>query len=770
MNVEYIEIKKSKKIAIELRRRLSGAYARDTGISKYAIVCVWLLSCLAVGVSAVGMPTGFGVIFDVVSGIALNTIAIVLAAAGIGAILALAGIRIPGFTAGSILYVGVVVYFVLYFSEFGWKAAVFFSATSTLISAGLGLLTGAIVRLRPKRRRIALGVTAAIVIGGVYALAGFPRLLPTMSDAKADADSADRVGYAKGSEVHSLAAIVPDPSATGDYAIRDFTYASGNDRHRAEYGEQAGELSASVDASAYIEDWPWLRDKFWGFDEAQLPLNGRVWMPDGEGPFPLVLMVHGNHLMEKFSDGGYEYLGKLLASRGIIAVSVDENFLNYSVWSGIPEQDMKLRAWMLLKHIGQIQQFSEQAESQFYGKVDFGRIALLGHSRGGQAAAMAAARNTWFADDLSLPEASSYSVQAIVALAPTDTVVEDRWTELEDISYLTLQGAKDSDLVNFYGDRQYGRIAYSEDADSEVFKASLYIEDANHSQFNTEWGESDNAWPAGLFIRPKELLEPDDQRQIAKVYVSAFLEAALHDDDRYLALFRDYRNGLSFLPDTRYFNQFESGSFRRIADFKGDNRSNLSPGLSAEATDLADWKQTDALNRQGQGKGDRGVELAWEDEGSYTIHLSPTAASGMREEDILMFSLANMGLDLEKDEKYEGPEQLEALAEAVESNLSIDIELADRAGEAARLPLDDFMETEPQVATAFTWLPGMESVISDGKFKDAGEPVYQTYELPVEAFLKENPDFDPDEWTQITFYFNDGPGKVMLDDLGLMAG
>lgn len=178
------------------------------------------------------------------------------------------------------------------------------------------------------------------------------------------------------------------------------------------------------------------------------------------------------------------------------------------------------------------------------------------------------------------------------------------------------------------------------------------------------------------------------------------------------------------------------------------------------------------MNRQGKGKGDRGVELAWEEEGSYTIRLSSVAAGEMDNEDILMFSLANMGLDLEEETKEEAeePAQWEALEEAIDSKLSIEVELEDRSGEAVRLSLDDFMETEPQVATEFTWLPGMESVLSEGKFKDAEEPVYQTYELPVEAFLKANPDFDPEEWAQITFYFNEGPGKVMLDDLGLMAG
>ncbi|WP_256759245.1 alpha/beta hydrolase [Cohnella sp. WQ 127256] len=766
MNLEYIALSRRKRAASWMKQRLSVAYERDTGLWKFTIVALWLISCLAVGVSALGMPTGFGTLFDVVMGVSLNTITIAISSAGIGAILAIIGAKVPRFTVGSLIYAGVLVYFVLYFSEFGWKAALGFSATCTVGAASLGLLVGGVVRLRPQLRKIALGMMVTLVLFISYAASGYPRLLPSMSSA--DADRADGAGSAKGNEVHSLAAISSDPSEPGEFVVSSFTYGSGEDRHRSEFGEKAGELSTSVDASAYIGSWPWLRDKFWGFDETNLPLNGRVWMPEGDGPFPLVLMVHGNHLMEKFSDGGYGYLGEVLASKGIVAISVDENYLNYSVWSGIPEQDMKLRAWILLKHIQQIQQFSEQEGSPFKNRIDFQQIALLGHSRGGQAAAMAADSSSWFAEDKSLPDEDSYSIKAVVALAPTDTAVEGEWTELKDVSYLTLQGAKDADLVNFYGDRQYGRVNFT--GNTEAFKASLYIEDANHSQFNTEWGKSDNALPAGLFIRPKELLEPEQQRRVAQVYVSAFLQAVLQDNEQYDSLFRDYRAGLDFLPATRYFNQYESGSFRAIADFTGSDREVLSPGIAAEATDMTEWKHTDALNRQGKGKGDNGVELEWEDESSYTIHLSSSTVSDIEEEDILMFSLANMVRDLKDEEEFGEPEQVEALEELMESNLSIDVEVEDHSGNSVRLPLDQFMEVKPQVATEFTWLPGMESVLSKGKFKDVEEPVFQTYELPIDAFLDENAEFDPSQWSRITFYFNEGPGKVMLDNLGLMAG
>ena len=43
--------------------------------------------------------------------------------------------------------------------------------------------------------------------------------------------------------------------------------------------------------------------------------------------------------MEQYSDPGYGYLGELMASRGFIFASVDENFLNNSPADliGIPE-------------------------------------------------------------------------------------------------------------------------------------------------------------------------------------------------------------------------------------------------------------------------------------------------------------------------------------------------------------------------------------------------------------------------------------------------
>src|SRR5208283_5979887 len=117
----------------------------------------------------------------------------------------------------------------------------------------------------------------------------------------------------------------PNPGLNGPNRVAHLFYGSGTDIRRPEYGSSVAIKTHSVDASLFFKDFKgwkrWTRKKYWGFDMDSLPLNARVWYPEGPGPFPLVLIVHGNHEMSQFSDPGYAYLGELLASRGFILAS-----------------------------------------------------------------------------------------------------------------------------------------------------------------------------------------------------------------------------------------------------------------------------------------------------------------------------------------------------------------------------------------------------------------------------------------------------------------
>ncbi|WP_187380115.1 alpha/beta hydrolase family protein [Paenibacillus rubinfantis] len=585
----------------------------------------------------------------------------------------------------------------------------------------------------------------------------------------------------------SLADQLESPAEPGPYEVSTLTYGSGNDAWQPEYGAAVDITSEAVDASAYIKKWSVYRTAYWGFNQRALPLNGRVWMPaaaeasvdgrtdggtgaEGQGQFPLVLIVHGNHLMEDFSDDGYAYLGELLASRSFIAVSIDENFLNYSVWTGIPDNDMKVRAWILLKHLQQIGTFAAEPGNPLYNKIDFTRVGLAGHSRGGQAVAMAADYKDWFGDDAELMQSlASFRIEAVAAIAPTDKKVDGKFTQLKDVSYLTLQGARDGDVSDFDGDRQYMRTSYSQGGSR--FKASLYIGDANHSQFNSSWGGRDVSYPKGILLSRNGMLSPNEQRSIAKVYLSAFFEETLRggvsgaNDYNYLPLLQDYRTGSAWLPDTAYYNRFESGAFAAWARYDEDsNRMTLPGGGKAEASALS-WKEEDAKNRQNGGKPSRGIVLERRQNGdepsTYALtweHGAPLPVGGKPE--ALAFSLTDRSFELEDGDTPDA-----ALASGT---VTLEIELTDGNGTSVRLPLARFMDAEPLPVTSFTIHPWLERHLSGGKYKHPTEAVYQTYRLSLADFAAADPDFAPDTGIRrLAFRLSGGSAKLMLDDIGV---
>jgi len=84
----------------------------------------------------------------------------------------------------------------------------------------------------------------------------------------------------------------------------------------------------------------------WPFTPNNVPLNGIIHLPEGNGPFPLVIIAHGNHSPIENSTVGYDYLGKMLSSQGVIFASIDANFLN-----GRNRGENDARAILHLEHI-----------------------------------------------------------------------------------------------------------------------------------------------------------------------------------------------------------------------------------------------------------------------------------------------------------------------------------------------------------------------------------------------------------------------------------
>ena len=146
---------------------------------------------------------------------------------------------------------------------------------------------------------------------------------------------------------------------------------------------------------------------------------GATTLPAGRHPLAIVCM--GNHDAveggtEVFSHQGYSgfsasppavatgaYLQEALAEKGIISVSVSTNPAN------LLNLLLETRARLVVAALRRMQQLDGDATSRYHRRIDFQRVALIGHSRGGDAVVRA----------VKLAPAN-IRVRAVVQLAPTD--------------------------------------------------------------------------------------------------------------------------------------------------------------------------------------------------------------------------------------------------------------------------------------------------------------------------------------------------------------
>lgn len=267
-------------------------------------------------------------------------------------------------------------------------------------------------------------------------------------------------------------------------------------------------------------------------------------LPSGRRAFPLAVICHGNHKVcdttttgapgpltpptgaglptrtfpsatfgvEVTSHHGYSavtrgrppgvttgpatvpYLQEELATHGIISVSVSHNPANYF------NLLLETRADLVLKAVAEMRRLNADRTSRFHNRVDFDKVAFIGHSRGGDAIIRAALKQR------------SLNVRALVQLAPTDItgllagsaptgvvggrtdVVTSPMRVTADLEafHLILYGSRDGDVsgledvrTSAFGDpfRHYDR--------SSAHRSFMFWHDANHSRFNRFWEDDD---------------------------------------------------------------------------------------------------------------------------------------------------------------------------------------------------------------------------------------------------------------------------------------
>lgn len=592
------------------------------------------------------------------------------------------------------------------------------------------------------------------------------------------------------------------PATNGSYQFKTLTYGSGKDKHRKEFAEGATILTDSVDGSRLIGNWEGfpgkLRTKYWGFDSKALPINGRVWYPEGDGPFPLALIVHGNHGMEDYSDPGYAYLGELLASHGIIMVSVDENFINSS-WKdmfgdGLNEEN-DARGWLLLEHLRYWKKWNETQGAVFHNKVDVENIAVMGHSRGGEAAAIAAFLNKldYYPDDAKQSFDFHFNIKSVVAIAPVDGQYKpgEIGTPLENINYLVLHGANDGDVQSFAGLRQYERVKFTDS--THRFKSAVYIYGANHGQFNTTWGNSDSPQPFASLLNKEALMPMEDQLEIGKVYISAFLQATLQGKMEYEPLFKDYRTGRDWLSSTIYLNQYESSEWNVLADFEEDlDLTTTSSKGTVQGENLTVWREQMVSMKWGN-RATRAVYVGWDSlayEGNTaSIGFKIAEGTDLSAASVLTFELSesdeNSYPDKERDKEKkkqgnnnsnagetdntkqkdgnENDENGEKEEGKNKAPLPIDftIVLTDSSGGVAEFLLSEYNYLQRQITVDVLKNPELQS-------NSRSEAVYNTFFFNQELLKNIDSAFDLRKLSNIKFVFNQtSQGVIIIDKIAL---
>jgi hypothetical protein len=292
-------------------------------------------------------------------------------------------------------------------------------------------------------------------------------------------------------------------------------------------------------------------------------LIGNVHYPrDADGPFPVVLFMHGRHAtcgvrplgaetlgpvvcpdnaatypVDSYT--GYDYIGEQLASHGYVVISVSANNVN-DLDAEYGDAGAQSRAQIIVRVLDDFKGFNSSAGpepigSRLAGKMDFGRIGLMGHSRGGEGVTRAITYNRDRTDG------TPHAIKAVFALAPTDFA---RWPA-PDVAFATLLPYCDGDVSNLQGAWMYDDARY---LDEKVPSAKIQILafGSNHNFYNTVWTSNDGARfrADGHCSAVKEnqtgefsFLGPEDQRRHGLVYMSAFFRAYVGGEDGFIPLF-----------------------------------------------------------------------------------------------------------------------------------------------------------------------------------------------------------------------------------------
>ena len=500
----------------------------------------------------------------------------------------------------------------------------------------------------------------------------------------------------------------------------------------------------------------------------KVPLRGVGYYPNGTGPFPLVLIVHGNHNPTHASHTGYDYLCKLLAEHGIIAISIDENFLNGSV-SG----EMDARAIVLLRHLQRWREWNNTPGHTFYNKVNLNKIGLSGHSRGGEAITVTNLFNTSLHNASDSDHNFNFNIKSLFAIAPVDGQIGTGYAGtpivVNNADYFIMHGSHDGDVFTFGGQKTYDR-AFPNASMADGFKGLLFVHGAIHNYWNEEWAS--HPTNDGDFITSSlTQLNDTPQQDIGKVYVSAFFQLTLFDNESSKALkalmtgdvtFSSIPSGVTLVhqysdKERIDLNNYEEDHNSSTGSYTGVSNapSGLTPFIDDDITGTWSWSPCGLNNPYYIWNQTSGVIAGWNvTTSNYEINLPSTIGSLVNTYPYLSFRIGQI---------YENPASLNPAGANKDLSIQLELTSTPTPQPTHTLKVSNFDTLPYPVQTNWT-----HPYYCGGVSQNVTKSMMKTVRIPLRSFVVNKSDWDLIGVSKIKIKFNrSATGLVVIDDIQL---